>query len=205
MAQHVLAVAGAEVEAAQQVDDPLVEVVDFGFLGGFLADLLDVPPSLLGVADDLFDSRRVDAAIGDQAVEREPRDLAADHVERATMTTPGVSSMITSTPVAFSNARGCSASFAADDPPLHFVVGDVDGARGGLGGARGVRPEASEHHLGKRSSQVSASCFSWRRMTAPASCFNCCSRIASSRFVASSRLSSAQFVEGLAVQIEEFG
>ena len=52
-----------------------------------------------------------------------------------TITTPGVSSMIRSTPVP-SRRRGCSA-FAADDPALHLVVGNADGAGGGLGGMGG--------------------------------------------------------------------
>ena len=57
--QHVLAVAGAEVEPPQQVDDPLVQAVDVHFLAGRFAQLLDVPLQLLlRLGDDLLDPRR---------------------------------------------------------------------------------------------------------------------------------------------------
>ena len=67
--QHVLAVAGAEVQPAQQVDQPLVQAVDVGLLAGLLAQLLDVPLQLLLRGDDDFlDPRGVDAAVGDELV-----------------------------------------------------------------------------------------------------------------------------------------
>ena len=84
MPQHVLAVAGAEVQPAQQVDDPLVQAVDVDLLAGRLAQLLDVPLHfLLRLGDDFLDPRGMDAAVGDQLVQREPGDLAADRVEGA--------------------------------------------------------------------------------------------------------------------------
>ena len=51
-------------------------------LAGLLAELLDVPLQLLlRAGHDLLDPRGMDAAVGDQLVQGEPRDLAADHVE----------------------------------------------------------------------------------------------------------------------------
>ncbi len=80
--QHVLAVAGAEVEPSQQIHQPLVQAVDVGLDAGLLAQLLDVPFHLrLRAGDDLLDPRGVDAAVGDEFLQREPGDFAADHVE----------------------------------------------------------------------------------------------------------------------------
>ena len=57
--QHVLAVAGAEVQPAQQADQPLVQAVDGQFLAGVFAQLLDVLLQLLLRGDDdLLDPRR---------------------------------------------------------------------------------------------------------------------------------------------------
>ena len=71
VAQHVLAVAGAEVQPAQQVHHPLVHAVDVDLLAGLLAQLLDVPLQfLLRGGDDLLDARGMDAAVGDQLVQR---------------------------------------------------------------------------------------------------------------------------------------
>ena len=59
MPQHVLAVAGAEAEPAQQVDDLGMQARHVGFLGGFFAALLDVLLHLgLRLGDDLLDPRR---------------------------------------------------------------------------------------------------------------------------------------------------
>ena len=61
-----------------------------------------------------------------------------------TITTPGVSSMMTSTPVAFSKARMLRPSRPMMRP-FHFVVGDAHRAGGGLAGMRGgVALEAGE-------------------------------------------------------------
>ena len=57
--QHVLAVAGAEPQPAQQVDHLLVQPRHVGFLRRLLAELLDVLLHLLlRLGDDLFDPRR---------------------------------------------------------------------------------------------------------------------------------------------------
>ena len=55
--QHVLAVAGAEVQPAQQVDQPLVQAVDGQFQAGLFADLLDVPLQLLLRGDTISSIR----------------------------------------------------------------------------------------------------------------------------------------------------
>src|SRR6185369_17275482 len=84
----------------------------------------------------LFDPRRVDAAIGDELVERNACDFAADRVERADDHDAGC---VVDDHV---DARGLFERadvppFAADDAALHFVAGDVDRAGRGLGRVRG--------------------------------------------------------------------
>jgi hypothetical protein len=84
--------------------------------------------SLVG-GEDFFDPRRVDARRR-QLVQG----LASDFrrtIEPLTMTTPGVSSMMTSTPVTFSKPD--VPPFAADDPRF-FVAGNIDGAGRALRG-----------------------------------------------------------------------
>ena len=112
-------------------------LTDGQLLAGFLADLQDVLfQFLLRGGDDLLDPRGVDAAVGNELVQRQPRDLAADHVEAADDDHAGrvVDDQV--------DARGLLegadvAALAADDAALHLVVGDADGAGGRFGRVRG--------------------------------------------------------------------
>ena len=80
--QHVLAVAGAIVEPTEQIDDAFVEAADLRFLHGFFAVAADLAVDFfLRFGDEFFDARGVDAAIGDELVERDLGDFAADRVE----------------------------------------------------------------------------------------------------------------------------
>ena len=137
MPQHVLAVAGAVVQAAEQVDDSLVEAADAGFLDGFFAESLDLRLDLLlRFGDDLLDPRRMDAAVGDELVERDFGDFAADGVERADDHDAG---RVVDDDVDAGGLfeRADVASFAADDAALHFVAGNIDRAGRGFGGVGG--------------------------------------------------------------------
>jgi hypothetical protein len=68
--QYILAVAGAKMEPPKHVQNPLVQTLHVGFLGRFLALLLDdCLDFLLRFTDQLFDSRRMDSAIGNQLVQ----------------------------------------------------------------------------------------------------------------------------------------
>ncbi len=131
--QHVLAVAGAEVQPAQQLDQPLVQVVDGQLLAGVLAELQDVLfQFLLRGRHDLLDPRGVDAAVGNELVQRQPRDLAADHVEAADDDHAG--RVVDDQVHAGGLLEGADvAALAADDAALHLVVGDADGAGGRFG------------------------------------------------------------------------
>ena len=83
--------------------------------------------------DDLLDAGRVDAAVLDQLLQRELGGLAADVVEARD--DDDARRVVDDDVDAGGLLEGADvAALAADDPPLHVVGGDVDGADGGLGG-----------------------------------------------------------------------
>ena len=80
--EHVLAVARAELQPAQHLDQLGVEALDVGVEDGLLPGLDDVRLELgLGLVVGLLDARRVDAPVLQQLLERHARDLAPDAVE----------------------------------------------------------------------------------------------------------------------------
>src|SRR6516162_7883347 len=82
MIEHVLAIAGAELEPAQELRQLLVKRADVRLLYGLAAQLLDVLFHLLGgFFDHLFDPRWVDTAVLDQLAKGQSRRFAADVVE----------------------------------------------------------------------------------------------------------------------------
>ncbi len=138
--EHVLAVAGAVLEAAQELDDLRGQGRNAGVVDGLLAGLahheVDLRTSL---GDDLLDASGVDAAVGHELGQGQAGDLAADRVEGADDDRLGgvVDDQV--------DARGLLegadvATLAADDAALHLVVGQVDGADRVLGGV--VRRDA---------------------------------------------------------------
>ena len=83
--EHVLAVARAELEPAQQLDDLGGQARDTGLVGGLLAGLAHDELDLgAGLGDDLLDAAGMDAAVGDELGQGDPGDLAADRVEALT-------------------------------------------------------------------------------------------------------------------------
>ena len=137
MPQHVLAVAGAEVQPAQQVDQPLVQAAEGQFLTGVLAELLDVLVQfLLRGSNDLLDPCGVNAAVGDERVEGQAGDFPADHVEAAD--DDHARRVVNDQVHAGGLFEGADvATFSADDPPLHLVVGNAHRAGRRFGGMRG--------------------------------------------------------------------
>ena len=170
--QHVLAVAGAIVQPAEQVDDAFVEAADLRFLHGFFAVAADLRVDFfLRFGDELFDPRRMDAAVGDELVERDPGDFAADRVERAD---DHHARRVVDDHVDAGGLfeRADVAAFAADDAALHFVAGNIDGAGRGFGRVR-RRQNAGSRSAGfpwpwrRRSRRAS---FSFFMISAPCSC-----------------------------------
>ena len=137
MPQHVLAVAGAEAQPAQQMNHLGMQVRHVGLLGRFLAELLDVLLHLgLRFGHQLLDPRGMDPAVGDQLVQRHAGHLAADRIEAAD---DHHARRVVDDHVDAGGffERPDVASFAADDPALHLVAGNVDGAGGRFGGVCG--------------------------------------------------------------------
>ena len=117
--EDVLPVRGAVFHAAHELDQLGVHAADAGVVHGLLPGLEDAGIDIgLGLLDDLLDPAGMDAAVGDQSLQRQAADLAAhrleardDHgVERSDITT-----------------------FAADDAPLHLVRRQHDGRYARLG------------------------------------------------------------------------
>jgi hypothetical protein len=133
MAEHVLAVARAVLEPAEQLDDLRRQARDARLVGGRLAGLahddLDLGP---GLGDDLLDATGVDAAVGDELGQGDPSNLAPDGVE--TGQDHGLGRVVDDQVDARRLLEGSDvAALAADDPPLHLVRWQVDDGNGVLG------------------------------------------------------------------------
>ena len=73
---------GAELQSADHFDDLGMQAGHARLVGRRLALLADLLLDLLlGLGDDLFDARRMDAAVLDQLGQRQPGDLAAHRIE----------------------------------------------------------------------------------------------------------------------------
>ncbi len=84
MVQHLLPVARAETQDAEMADDLRVQSLQAELQDRALPLLLDPLQDLLaGLGDDLFDAGRVNPAVHDELVERDPCHLAAHRVEPA--------------------------------------------------------------------------------------------------------------------------
>ena len=131
--EHVLAVARAVLEPAEELDDLRREAGDAGVVGGLLAGLAHGEVDLgLGLGDDLLDAAGMDAAVGDELRDRDPRDLAADRVEPAEDDRLG--RVVDDQVDAGRLFEGADvAALTADDPALHLVARQVDDADRVLG------------------------------------------------------------------------
>ena len=135
---------------AEQVNDLGMQARHVGFLGRFLAELLDVLLHLgLRFGHQLFDPRGMDAPVGDQLVERHAGHFAADGVEAAD--DDHARRVVDDHVDAGGLFEGADvAPFAADDAAFHFVAGDVDRAGRGFGGmGGGVALDAGQQDLAR--------------------------------------------------------
>ena len=126
MDEDVLAVAGAELEPAEQLDDLGRQGGDAGVVDGLLAGLAHHQIDLgAGLGHDLLDAARMDAAVRDQLGQGQPGDLAADRVEAADDHRLG--RVVDDQVDAGGLLEGADvAALAADDAALHLVVGEMD-------------------------------------------------------------------------------
>ena len=126
--EHVLAVARAEAQPAEDLHELLVERaavrLEHRLLAGLADDLLELR---LRLVVRLLDARRVDAPVLDQLRQRQPRDLAAEPVERREhdRVRRVVDDEVDAGEVL---ERADVAALAADDPALHVVGRQLDDA-----------------------------------------------------------------------------
>ena len=135
--EHVLAVARAVLQAAEDADQLGVEALDVGVERRLLAGLDDVALELgLGLVVGLLDPGRVDAAVREELLERHAGDLAAHAVEAGQ--DHGVRRVVDDEVDAGEVLqRADVAALAADDAALHVVGGQLDDGHGRLGRVAG--------------------------------------------------------------------
>ncbi len=144
--QDVLAVAGAEAQPAEELEQLRVHARDLELEERRLAVLLDALVELaLDLLDHLFDARRMDAAVGDQPLERDAGDLAAEGVEAGEDDRLG--GVVDDEVDAGRHLESADvAPFAADDAPLHLVTRQLDDRYRGLGDVVGGEPLHGHGH-----------------------------------------------------------
>ena len=135
--QDVLAVAGAELQPAHQLEHVGMQVVQPQLERRRLAVLADGVVHLAAdFLDDLLDARRMDAAVGDQPLDRPPRDLAPEGIEAREDDRAGrvVDDQVDA---GRELERADVAALAADDAALHVVARQIDDGDRGLDGVVG--------------------------------------------------------------------
>ena len=138
--QAVLAVGGAELHPADQLDQLGMQPVHAHLEAGLLALLLEVLLHLLlDLLDDLLDPGRMDAAVGQELLERAARDLAAVGIVGGDE--HGLRGVVDDEVDArVQLERPDVAAFAADDAALHVVGRQVDHRDRGLDRVVGRQP-----------------------------------------------------------------
>lgn len=144
--EDVLAVAGAEVEPAQKLDEAGLQAHHPRLQGRLLPALVDEGLHLLlGLLHHLLNAARVDAAVLQELLQGHAGDLAADGVEGGEE--DGVRGVVNDEVHPRQGLKGADVPpLPADDPPLHGVGGDGHHGHGELG--RGLRGLAL-HGLGQ--------------------------------------------------------
>ena len=135
--QHVLTVGGAELLAAEELDQLRMHAGHAGLEAGALAfaldDLLDLAA---GLFDHVLDAGRMNAAVGDQLLQSDAGDLAADRIEGGDR--DGLGGVVDDQIDAGDGFEGADvAALAADDAALHLVVGQGDHGDRRFGGVVG--------------------------------------------------------------------
>ena len=138
--QHVLTVRGAVLLTTQNLHQLRVQVVHAGFVAGSLAFLPDgaihLFPSLL---HHILNAGRMDPAVGNELLQSQPGNLPADGIEAGNG--DGLGSVVdnqVNTGDGFESAD--IPALPADDPALHFIVGQGDHGHGCFGGMIGGAP-----------------------------------------------------------------
>ena len=135
--EHVLTVAGAELEPPQELDYLRWQGRDAGVVDSLLPCLAHYEIDFgAGLGHDFLDAARVDAAICHELGEGQAGHFPADRVEGAD--DDRFRRVVDDQVHASSLFEGADvAAFATDDASLHLVVGQMDGGDGVLGGVVG--------------------------------------------------------------------
>ena len=120
--EHILAVTGAVLHAAEQLDELGMQAVDVCLENGALALGLDGGVDLLlGLGDHFLDAGGVDASVLNELFERDARDFAPHGVEARER--DGLGRVVDDEVAAGERLDGADvAALAADDAALHLVV-----------------------------------------------------------------------------------
>ena len=126
MVENVLPVTGSPAHAADQLDQLGVKSVHATLVGCLLTSLDDrCLHFLFRLVDDLLDAAGMDASVGYQLLQREPRDLAPHRIEAGDHY--GVRRVIDDDVDAGGQLEGADVpSFPADDAALHLIIGKRD-------------------------------------------------------------------------------
>src|SRR4029079_17757265 len=130
--EHVLAVARAVLESAEELDDLRRQPRDPGLVSGLLAGLPDDEVDFgTCLGDDFLDPTGMDAPISDELRDRDPGDLATNRVE--TTQDDRLRGVVDDQVDAGGLFEGADvATLPADDPALHLVGWQVDHTDGVL-------------------------------------------------------------------------
>ena len=195
--QDVLAVAGAELQPPHQAQHLGVQVVEAELEGGRFSLAADRLLHLgLDLLDDLFDAGRVDAAVGDQPLDRLAGDLAAQRIE-ARKDDRARRVVDDQLDAGRGLERADVAPLAADDPPFRSSLGrSTTETVVSMACSAALRWMASAMICWARAAAVSRASVSSRltrlaasRRASPSSCFSSSSR-ASSALSPATRCSS---------------
>ena len=140
MVQHVLAVGGTVLLAAQDLDELRVQVVHTGLVAGPLALLPDGAVYLLpGLLHHVLDAGGVDAPVYDQLLQSQSGNLPADGIEAGDG--DGLGGVVDDQVHAGDGLQGPDVpALPANDAALHLIVGQGHHGDGGLGGVVGSAP-----------------------------------------------------------------
>ena len=144
--QNVLAVAGAVLETAQELDELRMDVREADLGNRVLAGLPDLLVEVAhGPLVDLLDPRRLDPAVLHELLEGHPRRLAAHGVEAREH--DGLGRVVDDDVDAGGGLeRADVPSFAADDPPLHVLARQREDADARLRRLLGRDPLDGDRH-----------------------------------------------------------
>jgi len=131
--QHILTIGGTIAQAAQELNQLVVDAVLIGLEHGVVASFADlVVHFFAGLLHHFLDAGGVDAAVHDQLLHGDAGDLTADGVKGGH--DDGFGGIVDDEVDAGGGLQGADvAALAADNAALHVVVGQGDNGYGGFG------------------------------------------------------------------------